>query len=88
MNEEQIPAHVEDSFNRESRGLEFERVAFFSDAIYAIAMTLLVVDIKIPEMGFNDSDPSMVLDTLRRNTPEIIGFFLCFLLIGMTWINT
>ncbi|MFO1121518.1 MAG: TMEM175 family protein [Hyphomicrobiales bacterium] len=87
MNEEQIPAHVEDSFNRESRGLEFERVAFFSDAIYAIAMTLLVVDIKIPEMGFNDSDPSMVLDTLRRNTPEIIGFFLCFWLIGMTWIS-
>ena len=29
MNEEQIPAHVEDSFNRESRGLEFDRVAFF-----------------------------------------------------------
>ena len=33
--------------------LEYDRVLFFSDAIFAIAITLLVVDIRVP--GIADS---------------------------------
>jgi len=87
MSDIEHPTQTEGTFTRESRGLEFERVAFFSDAIYAIAMTLLVVDIKVPELTQGKNDPMMVLDTLRHNIPEIIGFFLCFWLIGNTWIS-
>jgi uncharacterized membrane protein len=87
MSDIEHPTQTEGTFTRESRGREFERVAVFSDAIYAIAMTLLVVDIKVPELTQGKNDPMMVLDTLRQNTPEIIGFFLCFWLIGNTWIS-
>jgi uncharacterized membrane protein len=35
-------------FKREGGGLEFDRVAFFTDAIYAIAVTLLIIGVSIP----------------------------------------
>ena len=37
-------------YRRESGGLEFDRVSFFTDAVYALAMTLLVVELHIPEI--------------------------------------
>ena len=77
----------EGTFARESRGLEFERVAFFSDAVYAIAMTLLVVDIKVPNVSLGNGEGWPVLTALREEIPEIVGFFLCFWLIGITWLN-
>jgi hypothetical protein len=46
-------------YHREGGGLEFDRVSFFTDAVYAIAMTLLVVDLHIPRRPAGSSLPSM-----------------------------
>jgi uncharacterized membrane protein len=65
---------------RTSSGLEFDRVAFFSDAVFAIAMTLLVVGIGIPTVR-----DSQLGDALRDKESEIVSFFIGFVVIGAYW---
>jgi uncharacterized membrane protein len=69
-------------FERRGEGLEFERAANFSDAVFAIAMTLLVVGIGIPELK-HDSDLPKAVGDLR---PEIYSFFISFVVIGYYWV--
>lgn len=73
-------------FEREGRGLEFDRVSFFTDAIYAIAMTLLVVDLKLPETAPDLNQPGNLLQAIGDVRWQIFGFFLGFLLIGRYWL--
>jgi uncharacterized membrane protein len=67
-------------FRRHSEGLEFDRFAFFSDAVFAIAMTLLVVGIGVPRAA----DLEKALD---GKTDEIVSFFVSFLVIGYYWLG-
>ncbi|MBP7002016.1 TMEM175 family protein [Amaricoccus sp.] len=72
------------SYRREGPGLEFDRVSFFSDAVYAIAMTLLVVELSPPEI--ETADPRALLAAILASWPHIFGFFLGFLLLGRYWL--
>ena len=56
-------------------------VAFFSDAVFAIAMTLLVVGIGIPHVGEGDLG-----EALSNKDAEIFSFFLSFVVIGFFWL--
>ena len=60
-----------------------ERLIFFSDAVIAIAITLLVIEIKIPH--FERNDPAVALNVLRDLLPSFFGFALSFLVIGRFW---
>lgn len=62
--------------------LEFERVLFFSDAVFAIAITLLVVDLRVPI-----STTIRSAHVLREAVPEMIGFGIGFVVIGIFWIG-
>ena len=77
---EERPGPARPRYERESRGLEFDRVAFFSDAVFAIAMTLLVVGIGIPTVADNQLG-----DALREKRSEITSFFISFVVIGAYW---
>jgi uncharacterized membrane protein len=68
-------------YRRRSEELEFDRVAFFSDAVFAIAMTLLVVGIGIPHVR-----PKNLAEHLGNKETEIFSFFLSFLVIGLYWL--
>jgi uncharacterized membrane protein len=68
-------------YRRRSEELEFDRVAFFSDAVFAIAMTLLVVGIGIPHVR-----ESRLEHALSNKDNELFGFFLSFAVIGMYWL--
>ena len=57
--------------------LGFDRFVFFSDAVFAIAITLLVLDIRLPAGGAFALGPVI---------PKIIGFGLSFYVIGRYWI--
>jgi len=69
-------------YERSGTGLEFDRVAFFSDAVYAIAMTLLVVGIGVPNV--RDANLGKALSELDSS---IISFFIGFFVLGYYWIS-
>jgi uncharacterized membrane protein len=60
-----------------------ERIIFFSDAVIAIAVTLLAVDIKPPVVA----DPSQLAGALAALVPQFVSFTLSFLIIGSFWIG-
>jgi uncharacterized membrane protein len=72
-------------YARSNTALEFDRFAFFSDAVYAIALTLLVIGIAVPTVEDVGSSRQMwdVLFDLRQ---EFITFFVGFAVIGRYWL--
>ncbi len=57
----------------------------FSDAVFAIAMTLLVVGIEIPDLSDADSVGELA-DALSDDLAAFISFVISFLVIGRYWV--
>jgi uncharacterized membrane protein len=68
-------------YRREGAGLEFDRLAFFTDAIFAIALTLLIVEVGVPVLA----DGQSLGDALSDLVPEITSFFIGFAVLGGYW---
>ena len=64
--------------------LEYDRVLFFSDAIFAIAITLLVLE--IPRSAPRSAGSGTVA-VLHTAVPHIISFGISFAVIGMFWMG-
>jgi uncharacterized membrane protein len=64
---------------------EFTRVLAFSDGLFAIAMTLLVVGITVPVLQQGDSIDELA-DALNDLTGSLVSFVISFLVIGRYWI--
>jgi uncharacterized membrane protein len=60
-------------------------VITFSDAIFAIAMTLLVVGIEIPKLDDPDSVDELA-DALSDVSEGLVSFFISFAVIGRYWV--
>lgn len=54
--------------------------------VFAIAMTLLVLDIRVPDASSIDSG-SALIEALSAELPRYVAYVLGFLLIGTYWIN-
>lgn len=65
-------------------GEEFSRVLAFSDGLFAIAMTLLVVSITVPTISDGDSIDELA-DALSDQESLYISFFISFAVIGRYW---
>jgi uncharacterized membrane protein len=65
---------------------QLERIILFSDAVFAIAITLLIIDIKVPELG-GEVTRKMVYDMFYSKLSELIGFIISFAVIGQFWTN-
>ena len=58
----------------------------FCDGVFAIALTLLIIDIKIPSTIEINNNSDFWL-ALRRISPSIFAFILSFIVIFITWVN-
>lgn len=65
---------------------QLERVVFFNDAVFAIAITLLIIDIKIPELPHLEITDKQLLYKLSGLIPKFIGFIISFFVIGLYWL--
>ncbi len=64
---------------------EFSRVLTFSDGVFAIAMTLLVVGIAVPVIHHDRDSVHALADKLSDLTPNFVSFFVSFAVIGRYW---
>jgi uncharacterized membrane protein len=65
--------------------METSRLEAFSDGVFAIAMTLLVLDLKVPPAG--DASGAALWPALLRQWPAYLAFVTSFATIGIMWIN-
>jgi uncharacterized membrane protein len=63
---------------------QLERILLFSDAVFAIAITLMIIEIKPPHLE-HGSTFGDALNSFLKLTPIIIGTVLSFYLIGLFW---
>jgi uncharacterized membrane protein len=66
-------------------GLGLERLVFFSDAVFAIAITLLVLDVKIPEIP-DGQEMDQLAGQIRAIIPNILAYFISFMIISVFWV--
>jgi len=68
---------------RYERSLNRARVLTLSDGVFAIAMTLLVLELRVPERTVNVK----AVDVLRDIRPSFIAFLISFFVIASAWAN-
>ncbi|MBT2564724.1 DUF1211 domain-containing protein [Pedobacter sp. ISL-68] len=65
---------------------ETERIEAFSDGVFAISVTLLVLELHVPEI--KDGDTSVhLLEQLKLQWPGYIAFVISFFSIFIIWVN-
>ena len=62
-----------------------ERMLAFSDGVIAVAMTLLVLDIRLPPMSGSVGD-SQLADALVEILPKLGMYALSFVVVGSIWL--
>jgi uncharacterized membrane protein len=67
---------------REENEVEFSRIVAFSDGVFAIAITLLVLNLSVPEHIHGD-DLNKVLWEQRQ---DLIAYAISFAVIGRFWV--
>ena len=66
------------------RGRDLTRIVAFTDGVFAIAITLLVLQIDVPTDANSSSD---LLNKLGDQAPDFTAFVVSFAVIGMFWIH-
>src|SRR5215216_3313520 len=76
------PVQARSSILERSRALNTNRAEAFSDGVFAIAATLLVLELKVPHV-----EPGGLADALLQRWPSYATYVISFLTIGIIWVN-
>jgi uncharacterized membrane protein len=68
------------------RTTELDRIIFFSDGVFAIAITLLVIELHVPSLPSDVSNGVLSRDLLDQ-WPRIGAYALSFAVIGLYWMG-
>jgi TMEM175 potassium channel family protein len=66
-------------------GNSVERIAALSDGVFAVAMTLLILDIRPPSMTGHSE--AALLAALVALAPQFIAYFMSFTTLGIFWVG-
>jgi uncharacterized membrane protein len=80
-NDHQLRPAESSTAERERHSLPLDRFNAFSDGVFAIAITLLVLEISVPQGAVR------VLPALREQWPDFLGYYISFAFIGGIWIT-
>jgi len=62
--------------------LEKSRLEAFSDGVFAIVITLLILDIRLPEVDYSHLKPALI-----SILPKLLAYVMSFAVIGLYWIS-
>jgi uncharacterized membrane protein len=79
-------------------GSSLARLAALSDGVFAVAMTLLVLDLKAPSVskrvqhpiwsgGGGSSEQVLLHDLLHHVAPRLLPYAMSFLTLGIFWVG-
>lgn len=74
---------MKNSYNKIA-GHDIGRMIAISDAVFGVAMTLLVLEIKVPEVHGNDKELAIAFLKLM---PKFLVYFLSFMTAGIFWMG-
>ncbi len=75
---------MSDTKSEIQKEFELERMILFSDAVFAIAITLLIIEIKFPEVPKDATVPE-IATLFKPVIIRFLGFILSFFFIGLMW---
>lgn len=74
-------------FARFSQGeLRLTRIEAFSDGVFAIVVTLLVLELKVPVLK-DHASVSELADQLRELLPKFVSWLISFVIVCKFWLN-
>jgi len=72
--------------NLDSLGMSLSRIVSFSDGVFAVAITLLVLSIKVPVLRPEVADRELPRALLHLS-PIFTAYVISFLVVGLFWIG-
>jgi uncharacterized membrane protein len=76
-----------ETFGDDESGRALDRLVAFSDGVFAIAMTLLVLSLTVPTLtGSTEKVDRELWEALKEQWPELLSYAISFAVIGRYWL--
>jgi len=73
---------MSDNLSPATKLSESTRVEMFSDGVFAIVSTILVIELQVPH-----HEPGQLLPALLHQWASLLGYVVSFIYIGIAWMN-